>query len=403
MLTGIAWRNIWRNRTRSLILLAAIATGLFGALISSSIGFGMGEQMIQSAIMTRLSHIQIHNPEFSVERDIHFFIPDAAQKVKQIEKNKEVAAVSERVTVNGMVSSATSASGVQVLGIDPQKESAITSIDQSITRGRYFDTSLTYPVVIGEKLARTLNVELGSRIVLTFQNISGDLTGGAFRIAGIFRTVSTEFDNSNVFVKESDLWELLETDTLYTEIAVLLNRGASLDSVAQNLRSVMPDMRVQTWRNLAPELSYIEETTSVSLFIFMIVILLALTFGIINSMLMAVLERRRELGMLMAVGMPGKLIFLMIVLETVFLTLTGALAGLLLTVISLAVLSRTGINLSYFAEGLSEFGIAEVLYPYLPGFMYTAVTLLVIITAIIAALFPAARALRLRPAVVLRM
>lgn len=403
MLTGIAWRNIWRNRTRSLILLAAIATGLFGGLISSSIGFGMGEQMIQSAIMTRLSHIQIHNPEFSVERDIHFFIPDAAQKVKQIEKNKEVAAVSERVTVNGMVSSATSASGVQVLGIDPQKESAITSIDQSITRGRYFDTSLTYPVVIGEKLARTLNVELGSRIVLTFQNISGDLTGGAFRIAGIFRTVSTEFDNSNVFVKESDLWELLETDTLYTEIAVLLNRGASLDSVAQNLRSVMPDMRVQTWRNLAPELSYIEETTSVSLFIFMIVILLALTFGIINSMLMAVLERRRELGMLMAVGMPGKLIFLMIVLETVFLTLTGALAGLLLTVISLAVLSRTGINLSYFAEGLSEFGIAEVLYPYLPGFMYTAVTLLVIITAIIAALFPAARALRLRPAVVLRM
>lgn len=403
MLTGIAWRNIWRNRTRSLILLAAIATGLFGGLISSSIGFGMGEQMIQSAIMTRLSHIQIHNPEFSVERDIHFFIPDAAQKVKQIEKNKEVAAVSERVTVNGMVSSATSASGVQVLGIDPQKESAITSIDQSITRGRYFDTSLTYPVVIGEKLARTLNVELGSRIVLTFQNISGDLTGGAFRIAGIFRTVSTEFDNSNVFVKESDLWELLETDTLYTEIAVLLNRGASLDSVAQNLRSVMPDMRVQTWRNLAPELSYIEETTSVSLFIFMIVLLLALTFGIVNSMLMAVLERRRELGMLMAVGMPGKLIFLMIVLETVFLTLTGALAGLLLTVISLAVLSRTGINLSYFAEGLSEFGIAEVLYPYLPGFMYTAVTLLVIITAIIAALFPAARALRLRPAVVLRM
>lgn len=403
MLTGIAWRNIWRNRTRSLILLSAIAIGLCGGLITSSINFGMGEQMIQSAIMTRLSHIQIHNPEFSIERDIHSFIPDASEKVNQIMKNESVAAASKRVTVNAMVSSATSAAGVQVLGIDPPRERAISLIDQSVIRGAYFDTSLSYPVVIGEKLAKNLNVGLGSRIVLTFQNMSGDLTGGAFRVAGIFRTVSSEFDNANVFVKDFELWQLLETNSLYTEIAVLLNQGANLDSTAQSLSSLMPDMRVQTWRTLAPELSYIEETTSVSLFIFMIVILLALTFGITNSMLMAVLERRRELGMLMAVGMSGKKIFLMIVLETVFLSLTGALSGLLLTVFSLAVLSHTGINLSYFAQGLSEFGIAQILYPYLPGFMYAAITLLVIVTAIIAALFPAFKALRLRPAAVLRM
>ncbi|HEX3020375.1 MAG TPA: FtsX-like permease family protein [Chitinispirillaceae bacterium] len=403
MVTGIAWKNIWRNKTRSLIIISAIAIGLCCSLLSSSISFAMGEQMIQSAIRTRLSDIQIHNPKFTKDKNIHFFIANAADIVNQIEKNPKLVAASKRVTINAMVSSPASAAGVLVLGIDPGEEKSISNINNSISKGNYFQTDLRYPVVLGEKLASTLDVQLGSKIVLTFQDISGELTGGAFRIAGIFRTVSSEFDRSNVFVLASDLWDLLQTDTLYTEIAVLLNRGANVDSAAQSIRKIVPDMKVDTWRTLAPELSYIEETTSVSLFIFMGVILMALTFGTTNSMLMAVLERRRELGMLMAVGMSGKSIFLMIVLETFFLSLTGALAGLAFTLIFLILLSCTGIDLSYFAKGLSEYGIAEILFPYLPGFMFAAVTIMVIITAIISALFPALKALRLRPAQVLRM
>jgi ABC-type lipoprotein release transport system permease subunit len=403
VLAGIAWRNIWRNKTRSLIILAAITVGLCSGLIASSISFGMGEQMIQSAIMTRLSHIQIHNSKFTIDKDIHFSIPDAEAIVNRIEKNPQIAAASKRVTINAMVSSATSAAGIEVLGIDPSDEKSVSIIDQSIEHGNYFDTDVKYPAVIGEKLASTLNVEMGSKIVLTFQNMTGELIGGAFRISGIFRTVSSQFDKSNIFVKTTDLWELLESGMIYTEIAVLLNRGTDADTAAQRIKAAAPGMNIQTWRSLAPELSYIEETTTVSLFIFMVVILLALTFGITNSMLMAVLERRRELGMLMAVGMSGRSIFLMIVLETVLLSLTGAFAGIVLTLIFLGILSRTGIDLSYFANGLSEFGIGEILYPYMPGFMYGAVTLMVILTALLAALFPAVQALRLRPAAVLRM
>lgn len=403
MLTGIAWKNIWRNRTRSLIILSAIAVGLCSGLISSSISFGMGEQMIRSAISTRLSHIQIHNPKFTSEKEIDFYIPGAEKITRQMEKISQVVAVSERVTINAMASSATSAAGVQISGVDPAMEKLITEVDQSIIKGDFFETAVRYPVVIGNKLAITLKSGIGSKIVLTFQNKEGEITGGAFRIVGIFKTVSTEYDRSNVFVKSVDLWEILETDTVYTEIAVLLNRGNAIDSIKQQINKIAPDMRIETWRELAPELTYIEETTRVSLFIFMAVILLALTFGITNSMLMAVLERRRELGMLMAVGMSGSSVFAMIVLETVLLSLTGASIGFVLTFVILVILSKTGLDLSYFSQGLSEFGIGEILYPYLPGFMYAVVGFMVIVTSIISALYPAVRAIRLRPAEAMRM
>jgi putative ABC transport system permease protein len=138
------------------------------------------------------------------------------------------------------------------------------------------------------------------------------------------------------------------------------------------------------------------------LYVFMIVILAALAFGIVNTMLMVILERRRELGMLMAIGMPGKVVFGMIVLETIVLSLTGAAIGMVLTVIAMAVLSRIGINLSVISQGLSQFGIADVLYPSLPLSMYPILTAMVVATAIAASIYPAVKALKLRPSQALR-
>jgi len=403
MLPEIAWKNIWRNKTRSLIIITAIALGILGGLVASGVSFGMGDQMIASAIETRLSHIQIHHPDFSEDKDVTLTIPRAQSLATSIDSIRAVAGASPRVTITAMASSPTTATGVEMIGVIPSEEEKVSTIDESIVEGSYFSTDVQNPVMIGRELAKTLDVRLGSKVVFTFQNAEGELTGGAFKIKGIFRTVSSQFDKATVFIRAEDAQRLLEMDsTVFQEIAVLLTTNTALDPTVAKIQNLAPAMSVDTWKKRAPELQYVSETIAASLYIFMVVILLALAFGIVNTMLMVVLERQKELGMLMAVGMARRTIFSMIVLETVVLSLTGAVVGMVLSIITINVLQQTGIKLSFFAQGLSEFGIAEILYPQLPWTMYPILTVMMTVAAILSAVYPAIKALRLRPAEALR-
>jgi ABC-type lipoprotein release transport system permease subunit len=312
----------------------------------------------------------------------------------------DVAAVARRIIVTAMASSAVTASGVELIGVNPNEEEKITDVPDKIIEGNYFGNQTRNPVVIGQALAKELDLKTGSKIVFTFQNDSGIITGGAFRVSGIYKTVSSNFDKTRVFVKAEDICRLTGLASSWHEIAVLLKPKTSVDSLAEQLR--FGDIRVDTWKQLAPDLAYVSESLAATLYIFMIVILTALAFGIVNTMLMVVLERRREFGMLMAVGMPRKTLFGMIVLETVVLSLTGAIAGMLLTFGTMTVLSGTGINLSILSQGLNQFGMADVLYPSMPLNMYPILTAMVIATAIAAAIYPAAKALKLKPSEALR-
>jgi putative ABC transport system permease protein len=402
VLFAMAWKNIWRNKTRSAIIIAAISLGLLGGMLASGVSFGMGDQMIAAAIDTRLSHLQIHGTGFRESRDIADTIPGASSLAAKITAMDCVAGVARRTIVTAMASSSVTASGVGLYGIRPEEEKRITDVPKQIVNGSYFTGSTRNPVVIGLALAKELDLKTGSKMVLTFQDDSGSITGGAFRVVGIFRTVSSGFDKTATFVRVEDLQRLIGSGAACHELAVLLKPKTSVDSVAALLRTGAKGLEVDTWKQLAPDLAYVSESLAAMLYVFMIVILAALAFGIVNTMLMVVLERRREFGMLMAVGMPRGKIFSMIVLETVVLSLTGAGIGMALTVVMMGILGRTGIDLSILSEGLSRFGIAEVLYPSLPASMYAVLTAMAVATAIGASIYPAVKALRLRPSEALR-
>ncbi|MFP4681883.1 MAG: ABC transporter permease [Chitinispirillaceae bacterium] len=402
MLFELAWKNIWRNKLRSLIIMTATALGLLGGLTASALSFGMGEQMVETVIKTRVSHLQITHPQYQDDPDIQYCVSDAREKVEKLDSMPQVAAVAPRVLVNAMASSPKTALGVELMGVLPQRERNLTIVDESVMEGSFFSDEGEFEAVIGQELAERLDMGVGSRIVFTFQNAEGTITGGAFRVSGIFRTPSSEFDRGTVFVQAQDLAQLLETELHYQQISVLFTTLEALDTTLSTVHSIAPDMRVQTWTELAPELGFISETLGVSLYIFMVVILLALAFGIVNTMLMVVLERRRELGMLMAVGMKRKTLFVLIVLETLALSLTGAVAGMILTSVVVWILSITGIDLSIISQGLSEFGLTDVLYPELPWTMYPILGVMVVVIAVLSAIYPARRALKLRPADALR-
>lgn len=404
MIISVSWRNIWRNRTRSLVIITAIGLGIFVGVFAVAFMLGWVNQRLDSVINTEVSHLQVHHPRYLESREIDNYIPEAGQMLTGISGMEHVKAASARLLVNCMIASAETGAGIRLTGVDPQQERLVTDIHERIIEGDYFEGDASNLVVIGEKLAERLNVGLRSRVVINLAEMDGTLTGGAFRIAGIYKTANTTFDETTVFVRYTDLRDLLKIeDGAAHQVAVLLGENNMEDRVADELRDRWEGVEVMTWIDLMPEAQLLHEQMALMMYIFVGIILLALAFGIVNTMLMVIIERTKELGMLMAVGMNRVRVFGMVVLESVFLCLTGGAAGMVLALLGTAITGHTGINISMWAEGLEAMGFDSVVYPQI-GFDYVIrVTVMVIVAGILSAIYPARKAIRLNPAEALRI
>jgi putative ABC transport system permease protein len=402
MLVKIAWRNVWRNALRSGVVIASIALGIWAGLFVISISSGLNEQRTSDALNTSISHIQIHDPQFIQDNNVEFRIKDEDAVRNALKANSAVKAFTERVVLNGMVSSATGGYGVRITGIDPNQEKQVTTMHNKLVEGEYLEGITRNPVLIGKKLSEKLNVGVKKKIVLTFQKENGDIITGAFRVAGIFKTSNSKSDELNVFVKSSDVNRLLEESAGFHEIAVLLKDVSIVDTAAATIGASFPNLTVRTWKEVAPELGYADEMMQQMLYIIIGIILMALSFGIINTMLMAVLERKRELGMLMSVGMNKTKVFFMIVVETVFISLVGGPLGVILGFLTVSHFGSAGIDLSIVGKGLEAFGISSTIYPSLAPNFYLNVTLMVVVAAILSSIYPAIKALQLKPAEAVR-
>lgn len=398
MLFKIAWRNIWRNRTRSLVVISAVAVGLFAGMFIMAFFQGAINQEIESMVETQLSHIQFHNPAFIDDKEVNDTIANGQSIVKRLKQDRDVKAVSGRLITAGMVSSSSTASGVEIHGVNPEDERSVSDISKDVIEGSYFTGLKKNEIVVGEKLADKLGVKLHNKIVLTFQSKTGDLTAGSFRIAGIFRSRNSSFDQVTVFTRFDDLAAILGTTGGMHEIAVVLKEGQKTNAVAAGLKKQYPSLLVQTWTELSPQMALLSGIMDQMMYIIIGIILLALMFGIINTMLMAVLERQREFGMLMAIGMNKPRVFAMIVLESVMLTCAGIPAGILFTSLTVGSLAKHGIDLSSFSKALSQYGFSNIIYPVLKQSMFMPVILMTALTAILSAIYPAIKALRFKPA-----
>jgi len=226
-----------------------------------------------------------------------------------------------------------------------------------------------------------------------------NLASGAFKVTGIFRSDNSAWDEMNVFVKREDLNPLLAIDSdAVHEVAILLNTNRKIDTAQAILKADFPQYRVESWMEIAPEISVIISMMTQVSVVFVVVILLALSFGIVNTMLMAVLERTREIGMMIALGMTRARIFALVVTETFFLVMLGCPVGMLIGLGTIRYLFIHGLNFSWVARSMSNMGFSSIIHPDLPWSQYQQIIILVIITALLSAIFPAIKALRLNPA-----
>jgi len=402
MLIALAWKNIWRNKKRSLIILTAITLGIWAGLFSVAVMIGSWDTTVNSTIDRNLSHLQIHTKAFKDDNLISNYIPNGPVLADNIRKLPQVKDVSARVLIEGMASSPGSSGGANIIGVDPEHEKNVTTIANYIINGEYFSGIKRNPILVGAKLADKLGLKLRSKVVLSFQNIDTTLTYAAFRVAGIFRTESSMFDGSNVFVKQSDLYKVMNNDRIVSEIAVRLKSSNDLDSTLSQLRGMYPSLVIESWKQLAPELELTYQFMIVELEIFLGIIMAALLFGITNTMLMSVMDRVREFGVLLAVGMKRMRVFFLILFETAILSFFGGIIGMMLGSFTIWYFSDKGIDLSLFTEGFSAWGMPSILYPALPLSFYGILTSMIILTAIIASIYPSVKTIKLRPADAIR-
>ena len=405
VLFKIAWRSIWRSKMRSAVVIFAIASGLLGGLFSSAWMNGMAQQRVKNTFAYEIGHIQLHNTSYAENNDVKKTIKNTADKLSILDTIKGVSGVTERILVTGMSATANKNMGVNIIGVDPLQEKQVFEIYKKIdsASGDFFETKKKNSIVISRALADELKARLKSKIVLTFQDYNGEITGAAFKVVGIFKTDNNPWDKMHVFVKNDDLRRLLALpEDESHEIVLLLDDFEQAEVLAGNLQNRLTDVKIEDWAEVSPYLSLMSGYMDMMMGLFMLIILGALGFGIVNTMLMVVLERTRELGMLMAIGMNKRRVFIMIMLETICLALVGALFGEILSVIIINYFNKTGIDLSSVAEGMESVGYAVVTYPMLEPYRYLQITVLVIITSVLASIYPAFKALRLHPAEAIR-
>ena len=390
---------------RSAVVIFAIASGLLGGLFSSAWMNGMAQQRVENTIVYEIGHMQLHHPDYAQNKDVKKTIRKSSEKMDELRNTRGVKAVTERVLVTGMSATANKNMGVNIIGVDPVTEKEVFEIYKRIdsTSGDFFQSKKSNAIVISQALAKELKARLKSKIILTFQDYKGEITGAAFRVIGIFKTDNNPWDKTHVFVKNDDLRRILELpDDEVHELVMTLDDFEQASALQVDMQKKFPDTKVEDWAETSPYLSLMSGYMDTMMGLFMVIILGALGFGIVNTMLMVVLERTRELGMLMAIGMTKKRVFIMIMLETIFLALVGAVIGEILSMLLINYFNKSGIDLSFVGEGMESVGYAAITYPMLEGYRYVQITVLVIITGILASVYPALKALRLHPAEAIR-
>ena len=399
MILSISWRNVWRNKIRSLVVILAVTVGMFGGTFTMGLMEGVIKSKINDVIKYETAHIQMHDSAFMDNFELIYCMNHVSDKIRQLESNPNIEAASTRFKIFTTLRTSHGIAGVSLISVDPEKEIKVTSLQDKIIEGDYFTNSKKRnPIIISSKLAEKLNAKINSKIVVDFISIDSVSTPDLFKVIGIYKTSNGMFDEMNAFIQNSDMRKIVGfSDDQAHEIAIRVSNNDVVDQVKAELQNQYPDLDIKTWLNIAPDAAMLVEMGDFMLYLIMFIILMALSFGIINTMMMAVMERRKELGMLMAVGMSKRRVFTMIMLETIFLSIVGAVIGILIAAGVVHYYGQAGIDFSQYAEGFEQVGYAAIVYPELNIGSYLIVFVMVIAVAILACIYPARKALRLKP------
>ena len=396
----LAWRNIWRNTRRTLIILTAVVIGVWSMVLLGALMRGIAVGMVKNGISTLTGHIQIHYRGYRDDPAIENSIGDPAEVEKVLGETLPAgAAWTARVRVNAVASNARHSSGVTLVGIDPASEARISFIGKAVSQGRYLDAGDRNGILIGKALMKKMDTKPGRKLVLMSQDTKREIASRAFRIVGVFRAEMEATEKQFVFVLRPSSRKMLGLGAGISEISILLPGEADNPAVVNRLKAALPADRfeVDTWRELLPFQTAYLKILDGFMWIWYLVIFIAMGFGIVNTTLMAVFERMREFGLFKALGMKPWRIIREVLTESFLLLMTGMIAGNILAFGCIFILARTGIDLSALAAGAEYAGMTRVIYPAIASRDILMSNLVVLFLGIFVSAYPAVKAARFTP------
>ena len=396
LLTVLAWRNLWRYPRRTIIILFAIAIGVWSMLSLAAFMRGMMEQYVNNAIGNLVAHIQIHAPSYRDDPVIEHSMPPPTEPLLKVLNEADIKGWAARVRVPAVVSSERESIGVTLVGIDPVQEQGLSFIAHTVTEGRYLESLDDKGIILGRKLVERLETRLGKRVVLMSQNDSHDIAERGFRIVGVFDTKMEETETQFVFVGRQRLQKMLGMQDNISELAVLGYDRDNLKTVVQKLRAAAPEQDVEDWQTLNPLVMVIVNVFEGFLLIWYLVVFIAVAFGLVNTLLMAIFERTREMGLFQALGMKPRWIVGQVLFESLFLLSMGLIIGNLMSFATL-LLTAEGLDFSRYAAGYEMAGLSSLIYPVLSLSDVVISNVLIIGLGLVASFYPAWLASRYVP------
>lgn len=396
----LAWRNIWRNPRRTMVIMTAVIIGVWSMIFLGALMRGIADQMVRNGIATLTGHIQVHQTGFRNDPVIENSMTEAERIIDALKNNLPPGSMwTARVRVNAIASNARHSMGVTLVGTEPEKEAQISFIGQAVTEGRYLKPDDKFGIVVGKALVDKFETKLGRKLVLMSQDTDREIASRAFRIVGIFRAEMEATEKRFVFVTMPAAQQMLKLERGISEISILLPLHQMAEAVSQSLRAALPaeGYEIHTWRELLPFIIAVLGMYDAFIFLWFLVVFIAMGFGIVNTTLMAVFERIREFGLLKALGMKPFWIIKEVLTESFFLLILGMLIGNLLGLLSVFALAGEGIDLSALSKGLEFAGMTRIIYPILHAKDLFGANLVVFLLGLLVSLYPAAKAARFTP------
>jgi ABC-type lipoprotein release transport system permease subunit len=395
----MAWRNLWRNHRRSLIMLSAIALGVWGMIWMTALMRGMVDQMIDNSIKTLSGHIQIHAAGYLDDPSVEHLIPPVNESpaLQALLDSNDVTAWSQRIRVPAVIRSEREVYAVTLVGIDPARERGLSFIEESVSDGVYITSVDDKRLLVGRKLLDRLETKLNRRVVMMSQDPDNNIAERGFRIGGIFDTDPQATETSYVFGGLETVRKMLNLGTGISEISLLGHDYRQLDELKKKTQSAaMENADVKTWAEQDPYMGTMLNVMDGFILIWFAIIFLALSFGLVNTLLMAVFERTREIGLVQALGMKSSNILFMVLIESIIMLMIGLAAGNLLSWLTILPV-QDGIDISGVADGLEWAGMSSTLLPALLARDVLTANAVVLVLGIFASLVPAWRASRKVP------
>jgi ABC-type lipoprotein release transport system permease subunit len=476
----LAWRNLGRNLRRTLVTGAALAFGISLCVATYGLMDGVNAQMLHALTRYDIGHVQVHTPAFAQRRALDRRIVDPANVIALAEQQAGVRGVAARVYAFALVSGAGKSAGVELVGVDPDREVHVTELHQQIHQGRYLDSEATpWPegralteeerardalltaaaeeralaeideldgldddavkeathvspeldgderkstdllahavsppparplrVIIGVNLARVMGVSVGGELYASTLTVDGQSEAAFMEVAGVFETGTQLHDRNRIYLHIDDLRRLTHLGVGAHEVALTLDNIQDAAAVSQTLTAALPGDRhvVRSWKKVRPNMEQMLALNDVSTNIMVFIIFIVATLGVVNTMLMSVFERTRELGVLKAIGMSGGRIVLLILLEALFLVMVASVVGTAMGLALDGYMVKYGVDLTNYTEGFSMAGVGfkPIIYGVITWRGLWMPTAVLSVMCLLASIYPAVRAARMQPAVGMR-